>query len=137
MKKQSILFLFLCSFLSVFSQIADDSIQITGAHIQLYDGTIYFVKKPVLICDSTVIFIEKGSNKVFSKEIHFVESISRSSSPRWITKYKLAVIGTSPVFGYMASIFLFFPPGIRYAILTDIARRQRIKKMYQATSSIL
>jgi hypothetical protein len=137
MKKISLLFLFFIQFFSAFSQMSEDSQLVTVQHIRLTNGTIYYVKKPVLICDSTVIFILKTSNNIRSERIQSVESISRNSSPRWITKSKFETIGTSPVFGYVASIFVSFPPGMRFVILGDVIKRERIKKMYKSVKNVI
>jgi len=117
--------------------MSEDSQLVTVQHIRLTNGTIYYVKKPVLICDSTVIFILKTSNNIRSERIQSVESISRNSSPRWITKSKFETIGTSPVFGYVASIFVSFPPGMRFVILGDAIKRERIKKMYKSVKNVI
>ena len=137
MKKLTLLFLFLCSFLSVFSQIVDDSTTIMGQHIRMKDGRIYYVKKPVLLCDSTAIFMIKNSNVIRTEKMNDLDAISKNCSPRWITKDKFYFIGTGPVFGYILGLNVFFPPGMGFFIYNDLIIRNRIKKMYKHARNVI
>jgi hypothetical protein len=135
MKNTMLLYLFLIQF-SSFGQVPRDTIIVKPPFITFKNGMRYPVSKPVVICDTMCYFTNRIDKNVYVEPLSKIEGFSKKNDVRWMTYEKFKKIGTTPVLGYFWAIMTFYPTGFGVFIMSDIIKRQHIKKIYNKSRNV-